>query len=49
MVSGVASIGGDTSWPELGFAVVPEKSVREKRWGGGDGVQGFLAAADVAL
>jgi hypothetical protein len=49
MVSGVASIGGDTSWPELGFAVFPAKSKREKRWGGGGRVLGFLAATDVAL
>jgi hypothetical protein len=49
MVSGVASIDGDTSWPELGFAVVPEKSEREKRLGGGGEVLGFLAAAGIIL
>jgi hypothetical protein len=49
MVSGVASIDGDTSWPKLGFAVVPEKSKREKRLGGGGGVLGFLAAAVIVL
>jgi hypothetical protein len=45
----VSSIAGERTWPELGFTVVPEKSEREKRLGGGDGVLGFLAAANVAL
>jgi hypothetical protein len=45
----VTSSDGGKSWPELGFMVVPEKSEREKRLGGGGGVLGFLAAADVTL
>jgi hypothetical protein len=45
----VTSSDGGKSWPEIGFTVVPEKSEREKRLGGGGRVLGFLAAADVAL
>jgi hypothetical protein len=45
----VTSSDGGKSWPELGFKVVPEKSEREKRLGGGGGVLGFLAAVDVTL
>jgi hypothetical protein len=45
MVSGEASIGGDMSWPELGFVVVPEKSEKEL----GSGVPRVSAAADSVL
>jgi hypothetical protein len=45
----VTSSDGGKGLAELGFTVVLEKSEREKRLGGGDGVLGFLAATDVAL
>jgi hypothetical protein len=45
----VISSDGGKSWPELGFAVAPEKSEREKKLGGGGGVLGFPTAADVVI
>jgi hypothetical protein len=46
----VTSSDGGKSWPELGFTGTAERArAREEREGGGGGLLGFLAAADVVL